>query len=278
MKIRIQTLVLTGYLFAYFVNFAHAETPTRITWHGQAAFEIITPSKKVLWIDPWLKNPLNPNAKDGKDPVAAVEKADYLFITHGHGDHVGEAVEIAKKTKATLVTNIELGKNLAKFLQFPSEQMGYATLMNMGGKISIADGEVIVTMVPAVHSSGITLADGATVNGGNPTGFVIEIKKGPTLYHSGDTAYFSDMKLIGKAQKIDLALINIGGRFGMEPDMAVQAAADVKAQYVVPMHFGWGPLTKDPQPFLKDIQKHGMKPLLMEVSRSIEFEGHALKK
>ena len=101
---------------------------TTLTWHGHAAFEIVTPNGKVLMIDPWLKNPSNPNAKDGKDPLAAITKVDYILITHGHFDHVGDSVEIAKKTGARLVTNYELGSNMAKLLGCPKEQMGFDTV------------------------------------------------------------------------------------------------------------------------------------------------------
>jgi len=168
-------------------------------------------------IDPWLKNPTNPSAKNGKDPLAAITKVDYILITHGHFDHVGDSVEIAKKTGARLITNYELARNMAKLLGYPNEQMGFDTLMNIGGEIIIADGEVTVDMVPAIHSSGMgnPLADEKepeVAYGGNPAGFVIKIKNGPTIYHSGDTAYFNDMALIGE-QKIDVALINIGGHF-----------------------------------------------------------------
>ena len=105
---------------------------TKITWHGHAAFEIVTPKGKVLMIDPWLKNPKNPSAKDGKDPVAGVSKLDYILISHGHSDHIGNSVALAKKTGARLVTNFELGKNMAKVLDYPAKQMGYDSLMNIG--------------------------------------------------------------------------------------------------------------------------------------------------
>ncbi len=254
---------------------------TTLTWHGHAAFEIVTPKGKVLMIDPWLKNPMNPNAKNGKDPLAAITKVDYILITHGHFDHVGDAVEIAKKTGARLVTNYELGSNMAKLLGYPKEQMGFDTLMNIGGEITIADGEVTVDMVPAIHSSGMgnPLAgekEPEVVYGGNPAGFVIKIKNGPTIYHSGDTAYFNDMALIGE-QKIDVALINIGGHFGMEPAMAARAAKAVHAKVVVPQHYGTFPvLTPDAKGFAEKLRKMVIRARVMQPGTSLTFKGKKL--
>src|SRR5919106_442311 len=95
---------------------------TRVRWFGHAAFAITTPKGRVLLIDPWLKNPSNPEAKEGKDPLAAVPKVDYILLTHGHRDHLGDAVEIARKTGAILITNPELAGNLVKLVDFPAKQ------------------------------------------------------------------------------------------------------------------------------------------------------------
>jgi L-ascorbate metabolism protein UlaG (beta-lactamase superfamily) len=254
---------------------------TTLTWHGHAAFEIVTPKGKVLMIDPWLKNPMNPNAKNGKDPLAKITKVDYILITHGHFDHVGDSVEIAKKTGARLVTNPALGKNMEKLLGYPKEQMGYDTLLDIGGEITIADGEVTVDMVPAIHSSGMgnPLAgekEPEVAYGGNPAGFVIKIKHGPTIYHSGDTAYFTDMALIGE-QKIDVALINIGGHFGMEPAMAARAAKAVHAKVVVPQHYGTFPvLTPDAKGFAEKLRKLVIRARVMQPGTSLTFKGKKL--
>jgi L-ascorbate metabolism protein UlaG (beta-lactamase superfamily) len=116
---------LSVVLFILLLAFAGqaAAQETKLKWFGHAAFSITTPNGKVLLIDPWLNNPSNPEAKNGKDPLTALPKVDYILITHGHRDHVGDAVEIAKKTGAVLITNPELAANLVKLADF-SEQAG----------------------------------------------------------------------------------------------------------------------------------------------------------
>ncbi len=250
---------------------------TQVTWYGHSAFQIVTPKGAVLMIDPWLSNPVNPASQAG-DPFQGIDRVDYILLTHGHFDHVGDAVELANQTGARLVTNFELGTNLAKLQGYPKELMGFDTLFNIGGRISLADGEVTVTMTNAVHSSGMNNpfadeTDPDIVYGGHPGGFVIQIKGGPTIYHTGDTAYFDGMKRIGKQFKITLALINIGGHFGMEVNDAVLAAKAVKARYVVPHHYGTFPiLTSNPGTFSRSL---GGRPRVMVLKPGgrIRFDG-----
>lgn len=255
---------------------------TKIKWFGHAAFSVTTPRGKVLLIDPWLKNPSNPEAKDGKDPLASLSKVDYILITHGHRDHVGDAVEIAKKTGAILICNPELAGNLVKLEDFPEKQADTDAIMGIGGEIKIADGEVTVAMTPAVHSSSVfnpkagpTEAERAY--GGNPAGFVLIIKDGPTIYHSGDTAYFKDMETIGEEYQVDLALLNIGGHFGMEPRMAAKAAQSVRTKLAIPQHYATFPgITENADGFAAELKKLKIPFYEMKPGETITFRGRQM--
>src|ERR1044071_7812816 len=162
-------------------SFAETAAETKLTWLGHAAFSITTPKGAVLLIDPWLRNPANPDVKAGKDPLASISKVDYILLTHGHRDHVGDAVEIARKTGAKLICNPELAGNLVKLADFPKEQAEGDEIMGIGGEIQIADWEVTVAMTPAVHSSSVFNPKAGPTEperayGGNPAGFVLVIK------------------------------------------------------------------------------------------------------
>jgi L-ascorbate metabolism protein UlaG (beta-lactamase superfamily) len=255
---------------------------TKVRWFGHAAFSVTTPRGKVLLIDPWLTNPSNPDVKEGRDPLASLTKVDYILITHGHRDHVGDAVEIAKKTGAALVCNPELAGNLVKLAGFPAKQAETDAVMGIGGEIHIAGGEVTVAMTPAVHSSSVynpkagpTEAERAY--GGSPAGFVLIIKGGPVIYHSGDTAYFKDMETIGEQYQIDLALLNIGGHFGMEPRMAARAAQSVRARLAVPQHYATFPgIAQNADEFAAELKRLKIPFYEMKPGETVTFRGRQL--
>jgi len=233
--------------------------PTELTWYGHAAFKLVTPSGKILLIDPWITNPAN---KNGKEDLAKIDKADLILISHGHGDHVGDSVSLAKKTGAKLVSTGDLGKSLTLFGGFPAEQTGMSTMGNFGGELTLLEGEVKIAFIPAIHSSSVTEPEGAkhTHNGGNPGGFLITVKNGPSIYHTGDTDVFSDMALISQFHKINVMLSCIGGHFTMGPERAALAVKLVNPYTVIPMHFGTFPiLSGTPQALEAALKTEGSK-------------------
>jgi L-ascorbate metabolism protein UlaG (beta-lactamase superfamily) len=233
-------------------------TKSQLTWYGQAAFRLVTPSGKVILIDPWITNPLNPN---GKQDLADLKKVDLILISHGHADHVGDAVEIAKRTKAKLVTSYDQALAYVRYLGFPADQAGADSSGNVGGTISFFDGEVKVTLVNAIHGSTLNAKEkGGDVPypAGNPIGFVIAVRNGPTIYHTGDTDVFTDMQLL-KSMKITLMLACIGDHFTMGPERAAEAVSLVQPDKVAPMHYGTYPvLSGTPAQFAAVLKTKGL--------------------
>lgn len=194
---------------------------TRITWLGHGAFAVETAGKTVL-IDPFLTG--NPAASIS----AAAVKADAIIVSHGHGDHVGDTVAIAKRTKAIVIGVHEIA------VWAESQGAPQTHGMNAGGAHQFDFGTVKLT--PAVHSS--SLPDGSYA--GIACGVLLTLADG-VLFHACDTALFSDMQLIGRAG-IDLAIVPIGDNYTMGPDDAIEAVRLLNPKRVVPAHFGTWPL------------------------------------
>lgn len=182
-----------------------------ITWLGHATFRIRTAGGRTILLDPWLQqNPACPQS------LKKVDGLDAIFVTHGHFDHIGDAVSLAKEHRVPTVCNWETSVWL--------EGKGVQTCvgMNKGGTVNVAGLEIV--MVHADHSCGI-LDEGKIVYGGDPCGYVIEMENGYRIYHAGDTNVFGDMKIIGDLYKPDVALLPIGSHYTMGPREAAVATA-----------------------------------------------------
>jgi L-ascorbate metabolism protein UlaG (beta-lactamase superfamily) len=222
----------------------------KLTWLGHATFRIETPGGKTIIIDPWIMgNPACPAAE--KD----VEKVDVMLCTHGHGDHIGDAVEIAKKHSPKVVGIPELVGWLEK------KGVKHTAMMNKGGTQTVAD--IKVTMVHADHSCGIQDGD-ELVYGGEACGYVVEFSNGVKIYHAGDTNVFGDMAIIRELYAPEIAMLPIGDHFTMGPREAAYACNLLKAKTVIPMHFATFPvLTGTPgalQKLVPGVEVMEMKP------------------
>jgi L-ascorbate metabolism protein UlaG (beta-lactamase superfamily) len=243
-----------------------------LQWFGQSAFKITTNSGAVILIDPFIaKNPVTPD--EHKD-LSKLGKVDLILVTHGHGDHVGDTVEIAKMTGAKVGMNADMGQTFAALGWLPMEQL---IRFNKSGPIAGADG-VTVTMVRAEHSSSIVenKDDGSTLvhPGGEPSGYILEFESGFKLYHAGDTGVFGDMTMIGEYYRPDLALLPIGGHFTMDPAHAAYAIKELlKVERVVPMHYGtFPPLKGTPEQFKSALGDYPGEVIVMTPGETRSFK------
>ena len=205
---------------------------TTLTWLGHSAFRLDTPGGKRIYVDPFLNG--NPKCPDNeRDP----ERADIVAVTHGHGDHVGDTVDIAKKHGSTVVAIVELSGWLGK--QGVDDDKMPAP--NKGGTVDV--GGVKFTVVNAFHTG--SAPDGSY--GGESAGFVVTTEDGKKLYFAGDTCVFGDMQLIGRIYEPDVAIVPIGDHYTMGPKEASVAIELLGVKRVVPCHWGtFGLLTGTP--------------------------------
>jgi L-ascorbate metabolism protein UlaG (beta-lactamase superfamily) len=222
----------------------------KITWLGHATFRIETPQGKTVLIDPWVAG--NPKCPENEKTFS---KVDVMLCTHGHGDHIGDAVEIAKKHDPMVVGMPELCAWLA------SKGVKRVSGMNKGGTQTV--GDVKITMVHAVHSSGIE--DGKQmVYGGEACGYVVDFSNGVKVYHAGDTCVFGDMAIIHEIYAPEICMLPIGDHYTMGPREAAYACKLLKPKTVIPMHFGTFPVLTGTAAELRklapDVEVREMRP------------------
>jgi L-ascorbate metabolism protein UlaG (beta-lactamase superfamily) len=207
-----------------------SSNPTRITWLGHATVLVQTAKGTNILIDPFIsQNPKYPKSFE------LPSKIQYILLTHGHGDHISDAVPIANKHGSTVVAIYEL----ASFIG--SKGVEKTIGMNLGGTVQLDD--VAATMVEARHSSAAQDEHG-THDVGIAAGFVLTVADGPVLYHSGDTNVFGDMSLIRELYQPRVAMLPIGGHFTMGPKEAAMAVRMLQPQVVLPIHWGTFPPLK----------------------------------
>lgn len=216
------------------------------TWLGHGTFSLKTPEGKRVLIDPWIAgNPACPGSQKNFDGI------DVMAITHGHFDHIADAVPLAKEHKPQIACIFELGNWL--------ERKGVENIVagNKGGTVEL--GGVRLTMVHADHSCGIMDDDGSIIYGGEAVGFVMKFSDGTVIYHAGDTNVFGDMALIRELYEPTIVMLPIGDLYTMSPLEAAKAVELLQPEVVVPMHFGtFPPLTGRPENLTERLEGKGL--------------------
>jgi L-ascorbate metabolism protein UlaG (beta-lactamase superfamily) len=226
----------------------------KVSYHGHSVVKMET-NGKIILIDPFI------TGNELTDLKAENENPDVIILTHGHADHVGDTIEMAKRCNSLVVAPNEL----ATYIGWQGVQ---THPMHIGGSREFDFGKIKFTQ--AFHGSAIFTEDQQIIYLGMPAG-VLFMAEGKTIYHAGDTALFSDMKLIGERHPIDLAFLPIGDNFTMGPEDAALAAEFLQAKTVVPIHYNtFPPIKQDPEQFI-GMLKEGLNGKVMNPGDSIEL-------
>ncbi|HVM18043.1 MAG TPA: metal-dependent hydrolase [Gaiellaceae bacterium] len=212
-----------------------------LTWLGHATFRVDTPGGKRVYVDPWLSNPKAP------DGAAEVERVDVIAITHGHNDHVGETIEIAREHAPKIVAIYEL----AGWLEAQGVENASQWGMNKGGTAEVEG--IRFTMTQAHHSGAFGGDDGSITYLGEPGGYVVEFENGTKVYFAGDTCVFGDMALIRRIYEPDVAVLPIGDHYTMGPREAAVALELLGVRRCVPCHYGTFPVLRGTPEELREL-------------------------
>lgn len=231
----------------------------KLIWLGHSAFRIELGAAVIL-IDPFLSG----NPKFGGDADKAAEGATHILLTHGHDDHIGDAVKIAKATGAEVIANFEI------CMYLNAQGAEHINPGNTGGTIDCGAFEVSLTQ--ALHSSS-TVQNGQTVYLGNPNGIVVKPRGAPTIYHMGDSDAFLDMALISEIHRPKIGLVPVGGRFTMSGQTAALAVRRFfNFEAAVPCHYGtFDLLAQDASEFVAAMQGHATKILVPRIGEALAF-------
>jgi L-ascorbate metabolism protein UlaG (beta-lactamase superfamily) len=229
----------------------------RITWLGHAAFEIQFDSGEVLILDPWIEgNPAYPKGHK-------IQKADAIAVSHGHGDHLGDVVPLAKRFGAKVVAMVEVAGWVA------SKGVNNTVGFNKGGTVDL--GFVKLTMTHALHSSSID-DNGNSVYGGEAAGYILTLKDGRRAYFAGDTAVFAEMALYADIYHPDLAFLPIGDHYTMGPEEAAYAGRMLKVKEIIPMHYGTFPvLAGTPAQLEEKLSGTGIRVLTLKQGQPVSW-------
>jgi L-ascorbate metabolism protein UlaG (beta-lactamase superfamily) len=233
----------------------------KLTWYGQSAFRVEAKGATIL-IDPFLTSPLWEKGWEGP-----AEGVTHVLLTHGHNDHVGDAVDILTKTGAQLVANFELCMYLVG-RGVSGEKINPG---NTGGTVDC--GAFTTTFVQALHSSSFNVGDGSNVYLGNPLGLVLHFPEDKTLYHMGDTDIFSDMGLINELHEPKVGLVPVGDRFTMGGAVAALACRRFfNFETVIPCHYKtFGLLDQTPDKFIAGMEGSGVNVVAPDVGKTVEL-------
>lgn len=264
-----QKLIFRLFLGWLLCNFYHAQN-LEITWYGHSAFQIVGPTGTRILIDPWIQNMLNP---EGDKIFEKLTKTDFILLSHGHGDNLGDSLQLVNNSPAKIITTYGLANALIQILKYPPERLPPDLSADVGGTVEVTD-DLEILFTPARHSSEVMDKTGKLHFAGSAVGFVLKFKNGPNIYFTGDSDVFMDMKLIPLFNPIDLMLVCIGGHFSMDPQRAALATMMIKPKWVAPMKFQTYELLKgSKKDFFLELQRNSYSGKLfhLDINKSTHF-------